>query len=50
MAAIVRKGSIFYVVYSTYANGKKTAKWELYETASEAERRKKELECSKVNG
>lgn len=45
MASLVQRGNRFCVVYQyTNENGERKQKWETYKTASEAKRRKKEIE------
>lgn len=51
MASIVQRGNRFCVVYQyTNENGQRKQKWETYQTASEAKRRKKEIEYKEELG
>lgn len=51
MASLVQRGNRFCVVYQyTNENGERKQKWETYKTASEAKRRKKEIEYKEELG
>ena len=51
MASLVQRGNRYCVVYQyTNENGERKQKWETYKTASEAKRRKKEIEYKEEIG
>ena len=51
MASLVQRGNHYCVVYQyTNENGERKQKWETYKTASEAKRRKKEIEYKEEVG